>query len=259
MGGNIKHSGYIAFTPSKELEVAGDVILSDIEIVQLFEQSDNFSQSTLTSKHLRGKIDMTMSFASYFANYKDFVSNKLTATVVCKITNGELINFEPIKAASKFIRVEELNHIYFSDLSNQLIIKDSKITVPQMEVQSSAINLMLNGTHTFENVIDYHIKVNLKKLLANKFKKNFSNEYIEEDPYEGSNIFLSLSGNISNPKIAYDKQFVKKKIDSDFKAERENLKSLFKKEPEQKKKDDTKEDKYFDTREAPKYIEFEEN
>lgn len=65
---------------------------------------------------------------------------------------------------------------------------------------------MLNGSHTFNNDIDYHIKVNLRKLLANKFKKNNTNKYIEEDPYEGTNFFLSLKGNMSNPAVKYDKQ-----------------------------------------------------
>ncbi len=260
MGGTLSHSGYINFTAAKELEVAGDLSINDVEIIQLFEQSDNFSQSTLTSKHLKGKIDANLSFVSFFNNYKDFDMQRLSAILNCKIKNGELINFEPIKVASKFIRVEELNHIYFSDLTNQIIIKNKVITVPQMEVQSSALNLMLNGTHNFDNDIDYHIKVNLRKLLANKFKKNFSNEYIEEDPYEGSNIFLSIAGNISKPVITYDKQFVKKKIQNDFKAEKENLKTLFKKEATQQLlKEDIKEDKYFDTREKPKYIEFEDN
>ena len=259
MGGKLRHKGYINFTANRELEVAGDLSISDIEIAQIFEQSENFSQTTLTDKHLKGKIDAELNFVAFFKDYSDFDPSRLAATLNCRIKNGELINFEPIKVASKFIRIEELNHIYFSDLSNQLIIKDRKITIPQMEVQSSAINLQLNGTHTFDNNIDYHIKVNLRKMLANKFKKDFSNEYIEDDPYEGSNIFLSMSGNISKPVIAYDKQFVKKKIQSDFQVERETLKTIFKKETEKPLKEDVKEDKYFDTREKPQFIEFDDN
>lgn len=259
MGGKLRHRGYINFTANQEMEIGGDLSIRDIELTQLFEQSENFYQTTLTDKHIKGKIEADMSFVSFFKQYSEFDPGRLSATLNCKIKNGELINFEPIRMASKFIRIEELNHIYFSDLSNQIIIKDRKISIPQMEVQSSAINLQLNGTHTFDNNIDYHIKVNLRKLLANKFKKDFSNEYIEDDPYEGSNIFLSMSGNVSKPVITYDKQFVKKKIQSDFQSERETLKTIFKKEVEKPIKEDVKEDKFFDTREKPQFIEFDDN
>jgi hypothetical protein len=128
-----------------------------------------------------------------------------------------------------------------------------------MDIQSNALNLQLKGTHSFDNQINYGIKVNLKKLLAAKFKKNNNDTYIEEDPYEGTNIFLTLKGDISNPSIAYDKSSVKEKMKEDFKKEKETLKNLFKKDSEiQTNKDNSKEDKYFQTKEKPVFIDFEE-
>jgi hypothetical protein len=238
----------------------GTLNFSGVEIPQIFEQAENFGQTTLTSKNIKGEIKADVDYRVVFDDYKNINMDKINATLNCSILKGELINFEPIKVASKFIRVEELNHIYFSDLKNQLLIKNSTIEIPKFEIQSSAINVLLNGSHSFDNDIDYHIKVNLRKLLANKFKKNNTNEYIEEDPYEGTNLFLSLKGNMSNPTVKYDKQYADQKVSDDFKKEKENLKTLFKKETvKTETKDKTKEDKYFDTREKPKFIELDEN
>jgi hypothetical protein len=260
MGGTIHHSGLISFSDNREMIMNGTLNFSGVEIPQIFDQAENFGQTTLTSQNIKGEIKADVDYRVVFDDYKNINMDKINATLNCSILKGELINFEPIKVASKFIRVEELNHIYFSDLKNQLLIKNSTIEIPKFEIQSSAINVLLNGSHTFENDIDYHIKVNLRKLLANKFKKNNSNEYIEEDPYEGTNLFLSLKGKMSNPTVKYDKQYADQKVNDDFKKEKENLKTLFKKETvKTETKDKTKEDKYFDTREKPKFIELEEN
>ena len=259
MGGTIHHSGLISFSDNREMIMNGTLNFSGVEIPQIFDQTENFGQTTLTSKNIKGEIKADVDYRVVFDDYKNINMDKINATLNCSILKGELINFEPIKVASKFIRVEELNHIYFSDLKNQLLIKNSTIEIPKFEIQSSAINVMLNGSHSFDNDIDYHIKVNLRKLLANKFKKNNTNEYIEEDPYEGTNLFLSLKGNMSNPTVKYDRQYADQKISDDFKKEKENLKTLFKKETvKTETKDKTKEDKYFDTREKPKFIELEE-
>lgn len=259
MGGELKNTGVILFSEQEEMILSGNLQVHKMDLPKIFAQSDNFGQTTLTEKHLKGMINAEVSYRAVFDNYKDINLPKLTATATCNIIKGELVNFEPLRAASTFIRMEDLNHIYFSDLKNQLVIKNNRVEIPQMEIQSNALNLLLNGTHTFQNDIDYHIKINLRKLLANKFRKNNDSEYIEEDPYEGANIFLSLSGNIAKPLIKYDKQYTKKKIESDFKKEKENLKNIFKKEAVPvKTKDATKEDKYFNTREKPVFMDLEE-
>lgn len=259
MGGELTNTGVIQFSEQEEMILSGNIQVHKMELPKIFSQSNNFGQTTLTDKHLKGMIDAEVSYRAVFNNYKNIDLSKLNATASCNITKGELINFEPIRAASSFIRVEDLNHIYFSDLKNQLVIKNNRVEIPQMEIQSNAMNLLLNGTHTFENDIDYHIKINLRKLLANKFRKNNDSEYIEEDPYEGANIYLSLSGNMAKPHIKYDKQYTKKKIESDFKKEKENLKNIFKKDALPAEiKDATKEDKYFNTREKPVFMDWEE-
>jgi hypothetical protein len=263
MGGNITNNGYIAFTPEREMIINLGLNIDKVDLPQIFAECDNFGQTSLTDKNLKGRVSASLELKTVWNNYKDIDLDQIVGNLSCSVLHGELINFEPIKAASSFIKVEELNHIVFSDLTNQLYIHDRKITIPKMEVQSSALNLLLSGTHTFDNEIDYHIKVNLRKLLANKFNRNNSDvQYIDEDPYDGVNLFLQLTGNIANPKIKYDKESVSKKIKQDMAAQKEELKGLFKKDkaPKAKNENETKrEEKYYDTRKKPETIEFEED
>jgi hypothetical protein len=49
-----------------------------------------------------------------------------------------------------------------------------------MDIHNNALNLNLSGTHTFDNVLDYKIKLSLSELLSKK-RKSQNNEFGEED------------------------------------------------------------------------------
>ena len=263
MGGNITNTGYIAFTENKQMILNIGMNIDKVDLPVLFKECDNFGQTTLTDKNLKGRLSADIAIKTVWDNYKTINLDLLAGKLSCSVLHGELNNFDPIKSASAFIKVDELNHIVFSDLTNQLEIKNRMITIPMMEVQSSAVNLLMSGTHSLDNVIDYQIKVNLRKLLAAKFgKRNNDVAYIEEDPYEGVNLYLRITGDMSNPKIKYDKESVKKKLKKDLELQKEELKELFKKEKNRKPKNEEemkREEKYYDTRKKPEFIDFQED
>jgi uncharacterized protein involved in outer membrane biogenesis len=263
MGGQITNSGNITFTQNKQMVMNLGLNIDKVDLPVLFRECDNFGQKTLTDANLKGRFNASLQVKTVWNNYKDIDLDKLAGSLTCSVLHGELLNFDPIKSASAFIKVDELNHIVFSDLTNSLTIKNRVITIPRMEVQSSALNLIMSGTHTLDNQIDYHIKVNLRKLLAAKFGRRESDvQYIEDDPYEGINLYISLTGDISNPKVKYDRESVKKNLKQDLADQKQELKDLFKKDKVKKpvnEKEATREEKYYDTRKKPEVIEFEED
>lgn len=260
MGGEVKVNGLISFLPDA-FNMNCNITAVQMEIPKIFKQCENFGQTTLTDKHLKGTLTAALTLNATWLNYKDIDQNSLAAVVDFDVKHGELIKFEPLRAASKFIRVEELEHIRFSDLTNTIRIADKKIEIPQFEIKSSALNLIFSGTHNFDNIVDYHFKVNLHKVLAQKFNRNVKEvQYIEEDPYEGLNIFLTMTGPLDNPSIKYDKQGAKNKIKDDFKKQKDELRMLMKGEKLPVNENERKrEEKYFDLREQPQFMEFEED
>ena len=263
MGGDIVDTGYVAFDPGRQMVLVLGLVIDKVDLPTIFQECDNFGQTTLTDKNLKGKLSADIQLYTVWNNYTSIDMDKLFGSMTCKVLHGELNNFAPVKSLAAFIKLEELNHIVFSDLSNQLTIKDRVISIPMMEVQSSAINLMMAGTHTMDNIMDYQIKVNLRKLLAAKFgRKENDQEYIEDNPYEGVNLYLTITGNVSNPKIKYDKKSVKKKLKTDLAAQKDELKALFGKDKGKKMKateEAKREDKYYDTRKKPEFIDFQED
>jgi hypothetical protein len=263
MGGTISDTSYIAFRTDRSMVFTLGLTIGQVDLQTLFIECDNFKQTTLTDRNLKGSLSANINLKTIWNNYNTIDLDKLEGTIECSVVRGELNNFEPLRAASKFIKMEDLNHIVFSDLTNQLYIKNKVITIPRMEVQSSALNLMMEGSHTLDNQIDYKLKVNLRKLLAAKFgRKQDSEAYIEEDPYEGVNLYLSLLGDISSPKIKLDRKGVKDKLKTDLAAQKDELKDIFGKGKHKKEKnaDEAKrEEKYYDTRKKPEFIDFQED
>ena len=259
MEGELKTTGQIAFTQDNTLSMKIDLVAVDLNIPKIFSECENFGQSTLTDKHLKGKVSTSISLNADWRNYKDLDMKTLSAVIDFRITNGELNKFEPLRAASKFVRVEELENIRFADLENTIKIANGRIDIPEFEIKTSALNLMFFGFHNFDNIVDYHLKINLHKLLAQKFRRNTSNEqFIEEDPYEGVNLYLTLTGPINNLNIKFDKAGIRKKIQTDFRNERQVLKDLLnnsrKKIDENEQK---REEKYFDVKEEPQFMDFD--
>lgn len=259
MAGDVHANGLVQFTPENSLKLQLDVTALGLSIPQIFSECENFGQNTLTHRNIKGTVSTAISLDATWLNYKTLDTKNLSAIIDFNIKNGELVHFEPLKAASKFIRLEELEDIRFADLANTIKIANERIDIPEFEIKTSALNLIFWGYHHFNNDVDYHFKINLHKLLAQKFKRNANQpQYIEEDPYEGVNIFLSMTGNLSHPTIKFDKPAVRNKILNDFRNEKQVLKDLLKNVPKQTNAQEQKrEDKYFDLRNEPTFMDFD--
>jgi hypothetical protein len=260
MGGSVTSVGYIDFPASRQLLLNLNIDARDVDVVQVFKQCENFGQKSLTDENLRGNLNLNAQFKTIWNNYSSLDQNNLSAIIGFELKNGELIDFEPIKAASKFIKVDELKRIRFADIKNQITIQNRMVLIPSFEIKTNAINLIFSGTHTFDNMVDYSFKINLNKLLANKFRSRASSvEYAERDPYDGVNIYLAMKGELSNPSIKFDKASSAAKMKEDFKNEKEVLKNIFKKGSQAPQNEDKKrEERYYHIDEEPKYMEFED-
>jgi hypothetical protein len=69
------------------------------------------------------------------------------------LTDGALINFDPVKELSSFIELSELSNIKFDNLENDFFIRSNSFYMPQMDVRSSAVDLSVNGKHGFNNIL----------------------------------------------------------------------------------------------------------
>lgn len=241
MDGSIQMDATINASRRDSIVMNCDARFARLDITRLFYELENFNQNTMTDQNVKGRISSDVQFGSIWAKDLTINSSKVISTCDIKIENGELNNFAPIQALAKYIKVPDLNHIKFLTLSNKIAIKDRKIFIPNMEINSSAMNISVNGTHNFDNIVDYHIKLLLSDVLGKKLKSN-STEFgeIEDDGLGKTMLMLSMKGLVDNPKFAYDRKATGEKIKTEITKESQNLKSMLKEEFGLFKKDTVK-------------------
>jgi hypothetical protein len=234
MDGLVTASGMIDGTQNNTLLITCNANLNKLNISKLFEQFEDFNQHTITHKNLKGLVTAEVQFASVWKSDLTVDENRIYVRSDVTIDKGELIKFEPLKALSKYIAVSELEDIKFSTLQNQIEIKDRKIFIPKMDINCSALNLSLWGTHSFDNSIDYHIKVAMADILFQKARKakkeNDEFGVVEEDKSGRTNLFLSMTGTVDHPIIKYDKQGAKQNLKENIAQEKQTLKQILKEE-----------------------------
>lgn len=255
MKGKVK--GHFALDDSHEKDVliTCKVFTDNVDVYELFYQFENFGQKAISAENIKGRTNTTAEFASIFDKHLKVNKAKIFVLADVEITNGELINYKPVLALSKYIEVEELEHIKFKSLITHIEIKNETVLIPKTDIKSSALDLTISGTHTFDNKIDYHFKLLLDDILWRKAKKNKKENsefgYIEDDGLGRTTLFLHMIGTIDDYKISYDSKGLKESFKEDFKKEGNTLKKIlnsefgwFKKDSSATKKEKPKEDAF---------------
>lgn len=203
--------------------------MSKLNIQKLFYSFNNFTQDVILDKNLNGKLSGKVNLTSIWDKNLNLQTNSVEAISDIEIQNGELLNYAPMLGLSKFINVEELKDIKFKTLKNQIIIKDRKVTIPEMAISSSAFSIRGSGIHSFDNNYEYLVQVQLSDLLAKKArkKKKEIDEFgvVEEDGL-GINIPVKIIGKGNEFEVAFDRKKAFSIFKNNIAEERKELKLM---------------------------------
>lgn len=242
-GGKI--SGKIDFdnrnSPNSLLDITTH--LKGITIEDVFEDWDNFDQKTITHQNIKGVSNIKAHLLIPFNQAKVLVKDQLYAQVSFDIASGELNDLAAMKTITKSMRETKMINLFlkkhigpleqkllnlrFDRLQNTIVIKNSKIRIPEMEIKTNAFDINVEGTHGFNNAIDYSFNFRFREL---KTKAEYTEFGKIEDDGTGFRIFLKMYGTVENPIIEWDKMAKKEKVKEDLAKEKEDLKSMLKRD-----------------------------
>jgi len=210
LNGNI--AGNFKFYESKnnKLTLFSQLNLKQLNIRNAFLAFNNFNQDFITAEHIKGigsaEIQLQATWKSGFI----FEKEELKVKSHLVIEKGELIQFKPLESLSNYVSLEDLKTVQFSTLENTIEIDNKVITIPTMEIKSSALSVFISGSHTFEQEIDYQIKLLLSELMSTKFRKKNTQvkktEFgeVKENGKIFNTIYFKMTGNSENPNISFD-------------------------------------------------------
>ena len=181
-----------------------------INASEFFRQSENFGQEVLQDKHLKGRLDAQMLIEAYWDEQGNFLFDELRVLASLSIKNGELLGLELLESFSTFVNIRDLRHIKFVDLQNYLEVRNQRIYLPAMFINSSALNLTISGEHSFDNEIDYYLKVNAGQVLADRFRRHDPSLQPKAARRGGwFNLHYRIAGNLDDYKIESSKRQVR--------------------------------------------------
>jgi hypothetical protein len=221
------------------LSATANTTLNGLDIQQLFFAFNNFGQKQVTSDHLKGTVSGTSAFSAEFDTTLAIRPHSILSENSLTIIRGELNEFEPIMALSRFVEVEELRNIKFKTLNNTILIKDLQVIIPAMDIQSNALDLSASGIHRFDNTYDYRLKLKLSDILYNKTREAKRQEFeVATDKSDTRTIFLKVYKEGSEAIVEMDREMTAQKIRNDLKEEKIELKQILNKELGLFKKDE---------------------
>lgn len=210
MGGSIDIDGTGSF--EKLPKFRAKIVCNDIDAKEFFRQNKNFGQEVLQDRHLEGTLNANMVVSATWDKEGDFLYDELRVIGGVSAKNGELNNFELLEDFSAYANSRDLRRVRFVDMENWFEIKSERIYIPVMFIQTNAMNMLLSGEHTFNNDIDYNIKVNAGQVLLAKIK-NQSNLKPQPAKQNGLfNLYFNVAGNIDDYKVETNRRKVRKEF-----------------------------------------------
>lgn len=197
------------------------------DLKELFREFEDFEQSEITHENLSGLVTTAYDLSATFDTYFNLVERELFCSADVLIEDGRLMGYKPLEELSLFLELDDLRDISFKDLENRVEIRNGIIFLPETELNNSALNLSVSGSHTLENYLDYHLKVKVTDVLAKRSKwvEKKNAKRLEEGRDGGLTAYVKMTGTPDDLKITYDSKTAGREFRSKFKEER---KSFFK-------------------------------
>ena len=233
----------------------------NLNIRELFHAFDNFGQQQVTHEHLRGTVSGSSLFSADFEPHFSILTPSIISENELVIRNGELNDFTPLMALSRFIAVDELQQVHFETLENTILIRENQVVIPVMQIQSNALNLSASGTHGFDNHYDYRIRLKLSEILYNEAKRSGKREFETAlDDSDTRTLFLKIVDSGTGSTVEIDRERTAEKIRNDLKEEKAELKQVLKQEWGLFRKDTLADDPEGEPGEKPAFrFEFQED
>lgn len=221
------------------LAIRSNITAKGVDLQELFYTFEDFTQDVVQEKHLRGRTDCELAFRANMSPELILDESSIVSEATLSVKDGELVEFQPLIDIAEYMRTNKLlntflnidaleakmEHVHFTELSNNIRVKDKKVTIPEMAIVSNAMRLDLEGTHTFDNQVDYRFEFALADVLK---KKNVQSDLTElpEDSKGRARITIWMTGTVDEPVFEYKASQLFAGVKQKLHEEKQTVKSI---------------------------------
>lgn len=251
-GGKCTGSINVEELPGGGFIANADTKIDNVQLPLVLKAFKNFGQDLITPQNSKGILSANVQWVFPILSNLKVEGKGMLCNASVSIKKGELNNLDQLKQLAGFMRTDKkmrlflkndaddfearIRNLKFDELKNELTVKQGVLTIPKMEINSSAMKINFAGTHSFENDIDYHFNFRFLELK----KKENQTEFGEiRDDGTGIKLYIHMFGDLSDPQFDWDKEEKKVERQEKWENEKKTVKSLLKEELGFFKKDTT--------------------
>lgn len=223
--------------------INSDITAKGVDLQKLFYTFENFTQDVVQERHLRGKADAEIAFRANLKPNLTIDPSSIVSDAKLNVHDGELVAFEPLKDIAAYMRTnkllktfvnidaldKKLDRVVFTELANNVRVKDETVGIPNMRIVSNAMRLDLEGTHTFDNHINYRFEFALADVLR---RKNIESDFtqLSEDEQGRARVIIFMTGTVDEPVFEYKAADVLAGVKERFNEEKQTVKAILNEE-----------------------------
>ncbi len=223
--------------------ITAQIATKNLKFKPLFKEWDNFEQSVLTEQNISGRAEAELYFYAPFDLRTGIIMKSIDAKLDLRVFDGQLKNvssfndiIQSLKTSSGKLVLgkknidlleQKLGSISFNTLENSILIKDGILRIPKMHIGSTALDMDVSGTHSFENEIDYRFIFRFRDLMANDRDSEFGQVI---DDGTGIKMYMRMHGTLDNPIIEWDNSSRKEQAKENREQAKKDAKSILKSE-----------------------------
>ncbi|TWR29205.1 AsmA family protein [Mucilaginibacter pallidiroseus] len=160
-GGTMSMSGKL--TQGKVNKFALNTTISHVNTREFFAAFNNFGMTDFTSDNFRGILSAKTNITGLVTDAAALVPKSIYGTLDLNLQDVALIDFKPITGIGKFaFPFRDVKHITIPVLDAHFNVQGDKVIVKPMQLNSSVLNMDLEGVYGFDRGTDIAVDIPLR-------------------------------------------------------------------------------------------------
>lgn len=162
-GGSLLLNGSLSQSDAKSNPYKLNATIKNVDVRKFFYAFNNFGLESLKAENIGGYFSSNVKVRGYLSDDAKPVPRSIFGTVNFGLRKGSLINFAPVQSVGKFaFPFRDMQNITFDNLKGDFDLKGDKVTIHPMQINSSVLNMDVEGVYSFGKGTNINISVPLR-------------------------------------------------------------------------------------------------
>ena len=196
----------------KQPDIALAYDVKNIDIQKAFYSFNTVQKLMPIGQFLAGKLSSQLAMTGKLNGdmMPDFSS--LTGNGNLLLLQGILKKFAPLEKLASTLQIDELKEVSVKDIKNYIEFANGKVLVKPFAIKVKDIEMLIGGTHGFDQSIDYVVQMKLPRKYLGARGNELVNNLVTQASNKGMpiavgdvvNLNVTMRGSLSDPTIKTD-------------------------------------------------------